>query len=218
MTRFIIAILIIAIPTISNAQMDRARTWEWSIAALYQDSKNMGSDQGSSLRVDGAGGLGFNISYNFTSKFMVGVDLDWLRPDYRAELVNDEVFPIETTVIDHEFSQFNGRIKGTFNFSDGPFTPFVEGGFGWTYFDSNVADGPPITGCWWHPYWGYICENFYSTFTETSFSYGAGLGLRYQMRGGTFIKGSYNVWDLDSLGSADDSTLTGIKLEFGWSF
>lgn len=218
MQRFIIAILIIAIPAISNAQMDRARTWEWSIAALYQDSKNMGSDAGSSLRIDGAAGLGFNISYNLTSKFMVGVDLDWLRPDYRAELVNDEVFPIETIVIDHEFSQFNGRIKGTFNFTDGPLTPFVEGGFGWTYFDSNVADGPPITGCWWHPYWGYICENFYSTFTETSFSYGAGLGLRYQMVGGTFIKGSYNVWDLDSVGSAQDSTLTGIKVEFGWSF
>lgn len=218
MQRFIIAILIIVIPAISNAQMDRARTWEWSIAALYQDSKNMGSDAGSSLRIDGAAGLGFNISYNLTSKFMVGVDLDWLRPDYRAELVNDEVFPIETIVIDHEFSQFNGRIKGTFNFTDGPLTPFVEGGFGWTYFDSNVADGPPITGCWWHPYWGYICENFYSTFTETSFSYGAGLGLRYQMVGGTFIKGSYNVWDLDSVGSAQDSTLTGIKVEFGWSF
>jgi hypothetical protein len=217
MYRLAIAILIIAVPAISDAQ-NRARTWEWSIAALYQDSKNMGGENGSSLRIDGAAGLGFNISYNLTNKFAVGVDLDWLRPDYRVELINDEVFPIETTVIDHEFSQFNGRIKGTFNFSEGPLTPYIEGGFGWSYFDSNVADGPPITGCWWHPYWGYICQNYYSTFTETSFSYGAGLGLRYQMPGGTFVKGSYNVWDLDSLGSADDSTITGFKVEFGWSF
>jgi hypothetical protein len=216
MYRLLIAILIIAIPAISDAQ-NRARTWEWSIAGLYQDSKNMSGENGSSLRIDGAGGLGFNISYNLTNKFAVGVDLDWLRPDYRAELVED-AFPPQTTVIDHEFSQFNGRIKGTFNFTEGPLTPYVEGGFGWSYFDSNVADGPPITGCYWHPYWGYICNNYYSTFTETSFSYGAGLGLRYQMRGGTFIKGSYNVWDLDSLGSADDSTITGFKVEFGWGF
>ena len=218
MYRYIIAILIIAIPAISDAQMKRARTWEWSVAALYQESKDMSGDNGSSLRIDGAGGLGFNISYNLTNKFAVGVDLDWLRPDYRAELVNDDVFPIETAVIDHEFSQFNGRIKGVFNFSEGPLTPYVEGGFGWSYFDSNVADGPPITGCWWHPYWGYICQNYYSTFTETSFSYGAGVGLRYQMRGGTFLKGSYNVWDLDSLGQASDSTISSFKVEFGWSF
>jgi len=218
MYRYIIAILIIAIPAIADAQTKRARTWEWSVAALYQESKDMSGDNGSSLRIDGAGGLGFNISYNLTNKFAVGVDLDWLRPDYRAELVNDEVFPIETAVIDHEFSQFNGRIKGVFNFSEGPLTPYVEGGFGWSYFDSNVADGPPITGCWWHPYWGYICQNYYSTFTETSFSYGAAVGLRYQMPGGTFLKGSYNVWDLDSLGEASDSTISSFKVEFGWSF
>jgi hypothetical protein len=216
MYRLLIAILIIAIPAISDAQ-NRARTWEWSIAGLYQDSKNMDGENGSSLRIDGAGGLGFNLSYNLTNKFAVGVDLDWLRPDYRAEMVED-VFPPATVVIDHEFSQFNGRIKGVFNFSEGPLTPYLEGGFGWSYFDSNVADGPPQTGCYWHPYWGYICNNYYSTFTETSFSYGAGLGLRYQMPGGTFVKGSYNVWDLDSLGSAEDSTITGFKVEFGWSF
>ena len=218
MYRYIIAILIIAIPAISDAQTKRARTWEWSVAGIYQESKDMAGENGSSLRIDGAGGLGFNISYNLTNKFAIGVDLDWLRPDYRAELINDEVFPIETAVIDHEFSQFNGRIKGVFNFSEGPLTPYVEGGFGWSYFDSNVADGPPQTGCWWHPYWGYICDNFYSTFTETSFSYGAGVGLRYQMRGGTFLKGSYNVWDLDSLGKASDSTISSFKVEFGWSF
>jgi hypothetical protein len=141
-----------------------------------------------------------------------------LRPDYTAVLVSDGVFPPETSVIDHEFSQFNGRIKGVFNFSEGPLTPYVEGGFGWSYFDSNVADGPPQTGCWWHPYWGYICNNYYSTFTETSFSYGGAVGLRYQMPGGTFLKGSYNVWDLDSLGEASDSTISSFKVEFGWSF
>ena len=92
MYRIIIAILIIAIPAISNAQMNRANTWEWSIAGLYQESKNMAGENGSSLRIDGAGGLGFNISYNLTNKFAIGVDLDWLRPDYRAELINDEVF------------------------------------------------------------------------------------------------------------------------------
>lgn len=217
MRRFVIAIFVLALPALVSAQSNRAQTWEWSIAGLYQESKFMASEGGSSLQLDGELGLGFNVSYNFTNKFMVGVDFDFLRPDYRAELIDDSIIP-QTTVIDHSFSQFNGRIKGTYHFTEGPLTPYVEGGFGWTYFDSNVIEGEPITGCWWHPYWGYICSNFYNTFTETSFSYGAGVGLRYRLRGGSFIKGSYNVWELDSLGAAADSTISGFKLEFGWGF
>jgi opacity protein-like surface antigen len=178
----------------------------------------MGSEGGSSLKVDDAFGLGINFGYNFTNNLTLGVDLDWISPDYRAVLVDDTVVPADTTVIDHEFSQFNGRIKGTFSFLDGPFRPFVEGGIGWTYIDSNVADGPPITGCWWHPWWGYICSNFYSTFSETSFTYGLGLGLRYHFRGGTFMKASYSVWELDDVGNAGSSSLSGARVEFGWGF
>jgi opacity protein-like surface antigen len=146
---------------------------------------------------------------------MVGADLEWLSPDYKATLLNDQG---ETTIIDHKFSQFNGRIKATYNFSDGPFTPYVEGGFGWTYVDSNVADGPPITGCWWHPWYGYICNGYYNTFTETSFSYGGALGLRYKLRGGTIIKLSYNNWEIDGSGEAPDPTLNAVRLEFAWGF
>ncbi len=211
-------IIFFAIPGIALAQGDRSRSWEWSLGAIYQESKNMGSEGGSTLAVDDAVGFGLNFGYNLTNHLTLGFDLDWISPDYRAVLIDDTVMPADTTVIDHEFSQFNGRFKGTYSILDGPFRPFVEAGLGWTYIDSNVADGPPITGCWWHPYWGYICDNFYSTFSSTTFTYGAGLGFRYHFRGGTFLKASYNVWELDDVGAAGDSTLTGARLEFGWGF
>jgi opacity protein-like surface antigen len=204
--------------TIALAQGNRANSWEWSFAVLYQESKSMGSTAGSSLNVDDDYGIGFNFGYNFTNHLTLGVDLDWLSPDYKAVLVDDSVSPARTTTIDHEFSQFNGRIKGTYSFLDGPFMPFVEAGIGWSYFDSNVLDGPPITGCYWHPWWGYICSNFYSTFSSTTFTYGAGLGFRYHFRGGSFLKASYNVWELDDLGNVSDSTISGARLEFGWGF
>jgi opacity protein-like surface antigen len=202
----------------AQAQRDKSRTWEWSIAALYQDSKNMGSENGSSLRVDGALGLGFNIGYNWTDHFTLGVDLDFMRPDYTAVLVDDTGFPVTTTEINHDMSQFNGRIKGTYNFLEGPFRPFIEAGLGWSYFDSNVADGPPIVGCWWHPYWGYICDGYYNTFTETAFSYGVGLGFKYQFAGDSFLKLSYNSWELDGVGAAGDEGISAARLEYGWNF
>lgn len=217
--RAVTAVIIFLItPAIALAQTDRSRSWEWSLGAIYQASKDIGSEGGSTLDIDDAVGLGVNIGYNFSNRLSLGFDLDFISPDYRAVLIDDMVVPADSTVIDHEFSQFNGRLKGTFNMLDGPFVPFVEAGVGWTYVDSNVADGPPITGCWWHPWWGYICENYYSTFSETTFTYGAGLGFRYHLRGGSFIKASYNVWELDSMGNAGDSSLSGARIEYGWGF
>ena len=218
MRAIIATIFLFVIPGIAVAQGDRSRSWEWSFAALYQQSKDIGSGGGSTLDIDDAVGLGVNFGYNFSNRLTVGFDFDFISPDYQAVLVDDMVVPAATTVIDHEFSQFNGRFKGTFNLLDGPFQPFVEAGLGWTYIDSNVVDGQPITGCWWHPWWGYICDNFYNTFTETTFTYGAGLGFRYHFRGGTFLKASYNVWELDSLGDISDSSITGARVEFGWGF
>lgn len=212
------AIILFATPGIVLAQADRSRSWEWSFAALYQESKSMGSQGGSTLDVSDDIGLGVNVGYNFSNRLTLGFDLDYLSPDYRAVLIDDSAMPAASTTIDHKFSQWNGRFKGTFNFLEGPFTPFVEAGLGWTNIDSNVADGPPITGCWWHPWWGYICSNFYNTFSTTTFTYGAGLGFRYHFRGGTFLKASYNVWELNDVGAAGDSSIGGARIEYGWGF
>jgi opacity protein-like surface antigen len=202
------------LPALASAQGFRNQ-WEWSVAAIYQESGSTGTVGGSSLEIDSDIGIGFSLDYYVNQKFAIGADLEWLSPGYLATLVNDQN---EVTTIDHKFSQFNGRIKASWYFMDGPLTPYVEGGIGWTYFDSNVADGPPLTGCWWHPLWGYVCSNFYSTFSETSFSYGGALGVRYRMRGGTMLKLAYNNWEIDGSGDAPDPTLNAFRLEIAWGF
>jgi opacity protein-like surface antigen len=217
MRNLVLAMLLIAVPCISTAQSTRSQNWEVSVSAIFQDSKSIGGEGTSSLDIDTETGFGVNFAYNLNSRLAIGMDFEFLNPDYTAVLV-DENGVLPDIVIDHEISQFNGRIKGNFNFTEGPFTPFVEAGLGWSYFDSNVADGPPTTGCWWHPWWGYICENFYSTFDDTLFSYGVGAGLRYEFIGGSFIKASYNYWEMDGLGKAEDSAFEAGRIEFGWGF
>ena len=220
MHKILFAVAVLALPLVADAQSNsgrRAQSWEWSIAGVFQESKSAGGNGGSSLDLDSAVGLGINFAYNLNSRFAVGGDFEFLRPDYVAVLVDDSGAE-DDVVIKHDMYQFNGRLKGTINLIDGPFTPFIEAGLGWSYFDSNVADGPPIVGCWWHPFWGYICDGYYQTYSDTLFSYGAGAGLRYQFRGGSFIKASYNVWEMDGLGKGVDSSLAAGRLEFGWSF
>ena len=217
MRNLIITMLIIALPCVANAQGDRANTWEASISGVFQESKTIGGGAGSSLNVSSDTGFGLNFAYNWSNKLSFGVDFEYLQPDYVATLVDDTGMNADL-IISHEMTQLNARFKGTFNLLEGPFTPFLEGGLGWSNFDSNVVDGPPQTGCWWHPWYGYICTNFYETFEDTLFSYGLGAGLRYDFSGGSFIKASYNYWEMDGMSQAEDSALEAARLEFGWSF
>lgn len=217
MRTILIAALALTMPALAFAQTNRAGSWEWSVVAVYQDSASSGAEGGSNLAVDNELGLGIGFGYNFTNKLSLGVDLEWLRPDYTATLISD-ASPPENSVINHTMSQFNGRIKGTLTFLETPLSPYVEAGIGWSYFDSNIADGPPITGCWWHPWWGYICENYYSTFSSTEFTYGGALGLRYMMRGGVTLKLSVNQYWIDVGNAGADPELNAARLEVGWTF
>ena len=217
MRTILIAVLALAAPALSVAQTSRANSWEWSVAAIYQDSASSGAAGGSNLKLDNQLGLGVNFGYNFTSKLFLGADFEWLRPDFSATLIEDAPTP-ETRTINHTMSQFNSRIKGRLTFLSSPLSPFVEAGIGWSYFDSNIADGPPVSGCWWHPWWGYICENFYSTFSSTEFSYGGALGLRYIMRNGMNLKLSVNQYWIDVGNAGGDPELNAARLELGWSF
>ncbi len=217
MRKLLFLATILALPAMASAQVNRAGSWEWGVIGIYQDSASSGGSQGSSVDVDNAWGLGFNFGYHFNERFMLGVDLEWLRPDYTAFVVSDED-PTDVIRVDHEFDQFNGRLKGTYHFMDGPLTPYVELGLGWTYFDSNVIDGPPSTGCWWHPWWGYVCSNFYSTFTSTDFTYGGALGLRYRLKGGMLLKFSVNHYIIDAGTDKADPELNAARLELAWGF
>jgi opacity protein-like surface antigen len=217
MRNLAIAMMIIALPCVSSAQGNRAYSWEASVSGIFQESKSISGDAGSSLNVDSDTGFGINIAYNLSSKLSLGMDFEYLKPDYVATLVDDTGMN-DDLVINHEMTQFNARFKGTFNLMEGPFTPFLEGGLGWSNFDSNVVDGPPATGCWWHPWYGYICSNFYNTYDETLFTYGAGAGIRWQFPGGSFLKASYNYWEMDGMGQSEDSALEAGRIEFGWGF
>lgn len=214
------ALLLFAASTAAQAQRysmpdPRKGEYEWSFAVVAQDSESAGSGGGSTVDVDDAIGLGFGFGYFVADRLSVGADFEWLSPDYRARLV-DETGAV--TTFDHELTQLNFRFKGSYYFLDGPFTPYVELGLGWTYVDSNVADGPPLVGCWWHPWFGYICDGFYNTFDETSFTYGSALGLSYRMRGGTTLKLSYNTYGLDGGSNTPEPTLNAFRLEAAWSF
>ena len=93
-----IAILLFALPGISNAQGSRTKTWEASVSAIYQDSKFIGGQGGSSVNIDSQLGFGLNFAYNLSSKLAFGADFEFIRPDYTAVLVEENTAQPEITI------------------------------------------------------------------------------------------------------------------------
>ncbi len=220
MRALLCVICCLSVPGLAMAQgygsgSDKRGTWEWSLAAVVQDAEETGSSGGSRVDIDEAIGIGFGIGYYLSNRLVIGGDFEYLAPDYSATLIDDNG---DITQFDHELTQLNLRFKGAFYLLEGPFSPYAELGAGWTYVDSNVADGPPIVGCWYHPWFGYICDGYYETFDETSFSYGGALGLRYRFQGGTILKLSYNHYEVDGSGDSPDPSLNAARLELAWNF
>ncbi|MFB3107004.1 MAG: porin family protein [Pseudomonadales bacterium] len=198
------------------AQGDRARTWDVGVQISNLGSANFEGQQGSGLSVDSEYGFGFWGTYNFTNRLGLGFDFNWTQPKYDYTYV-PENSPVPQT-IQHRMDMFTVQGKGVFYFIEGPISPFVEAGIGWTSVDSNIADGPPTTGCWWDPWWGYVCRNFYSTYSDTRTSYSAAIGLRWDLRNSMTLRGSYGLLEVDTSSSTEDASMDTLKFDLLWRF
>ena len=192
----------------------RAGNWEGTVGLYVTSSESNDGLNESSVDIDSGFGLAFSLGYNFSDHLALRFDGSWSRADYDAILDTEDEGLVE---INHTLTLFNGQFSGVYNVLDGPFTPYLQAGIGWTFIDSNVTDGPPSTGCWWDPWWGYICSNFYSTYSETNFSWNVGAGLRYEMRNGMFLRGGYENVSIDGRNGVDP-TFDGFRFELGWMF
>jgi hypothetical protein len=119
-------------------------------------------------------------------------------------------------VLDYGLDKYAHAFNATWHWFDGPLTPFLQGGIGYMKIDSNIPSQPPQTGCWWDPWWGWICDTQWRTYDTSEFFYNVGIGLRWDVNGALFLRGSYNrEWvGLDS-GDVEFDTLS---IDFGLMF
>jgi opacity protein-like surface antigen len=189
---------------------------EYSIGLIYTDDESVQGRNGSSLDIGSRAGLQAGIDYYLSSRLALGFDMSWVEPNYRATLAPDDgSAPVS---INRRASLFTGQFNATFNLLEGPFTPFAELGLGWTFFDSRVPSGPPVIGCWWDPFWGYICSDTYRTYNESNLSYGMGLGVRMDLNERMFAKATYRWLEIDLDGGRSKPMIESAAVELGWRF
>ena len=127
--RILVIAVMTLLPMLAQAQSFRVpgapQPWYLSVSAIYQDGLSVGGEGGSETptpdtsitRVSSELGFGFNFGYNFSEHLALGLDIEYIRPDYKATLVSEDP-NIAPTVIDHTLTQWNWRLKGTYNFTN----------------------------------------------------------------------------------------------------
>jgi opacity protein-like surface antigen len=213
-----LAIALLILPSLASAQAvrDRAGTWEVGLQVVDTSSLTLSGEEGSGLSIGSETGWGISGGYNFTNRLAILGDWTWSKPSYDATFLIEDTGELET--LSHSLNINTLHVKGVFYFTEGALAPFIEAGLGWSYLDSNVVDGPPTTGCWWDPWWGYVCQNFFSTYSDTRTSYSGAVGLRWDLRNGMTLRGSYGLLEVDTSSATEDASMDAIKLDLLWRF
>lgn len=201
--------------SVSAEQSSRTNKWETGLIFNYIDDWEMSGRSGSNIKVDGDEGWGFSIGYNFNEHFNFAFEFIHNNQHYDATIVPDTILAIPFEV-SYKLTNDVYNFNFTYNILETKLTPFVSAGVGWTYLDSNISSTDEDVICWWDPWWGYVCDDFYSTYADTSFSYDVGGGLRWDIGQNFVLKASvHRKWlDVDAVG--DTPTMLFSNLEFAW--
>ena len=200
-----------------HAQSTRGGRGEFYFSPVFTDGKNHSFEGGSSARTDTGTGLTLGYAYNFDQHKSLGIEVGWGSQDYRATL-QPGVGNNNTAVnINASLDTWTVRFLGTYNFLEGNFTPFITGGLGWTYIDTNIPTGLPQNVCWYYPWYGSYCGQYVPTATATRFSYNAGAGLRLDSGKAVFRLMANQQW-IDYGGSYGSSAVTQYRIDIGFKF
>ncbi|MBX9629447.1 MAG: hypothetical protein K2X67_02905 [Burkholderiales bacterium] len=205
-----------ALPLVAGAaDSERGERWEATLQGRFTNSETLNFDNGASAKLGSSTGFGFGFAYNFDERLAAGVDLAWNNVNYSgsatpagggaAQAVSGTAY-VSSLVI-----------NGTYHFFDRAFTPYVTGALGVTYTDTGIPAGVG-TGCWWYPWYGYVCGPVTYTKTSTDWTYAIGAGLRWDVTRGFFLRaGAYQQWLSAGAASGTPSFVVG-RFDIGFKF
>jgi opacity protein-like surface antigen len=194
---------------------DRAERWELALGPMYQLGADLDFDGGSTVSTRDDWGFSLLGGYNFDEHLATTFGFQWTGIGYNANLIQDDGSAVAARG-SYDTWAITGNV--VYNVFEGAITPYIGAGLGWTWIDTNIPTGPPITGCWWDPWWGPVCYTSYPTKTTDAFSYQVSLGVRWDFNYSAFGRLSYtSQWQ--QLGKANGTPrFDVIGLEIGFKF
>ena len=196
--------------------MDDGRPWQTRLGVSYQFDSDTDFDGGTTAEFKSSTGFLIGLGYDLSDHFEVGANFTFDERDYDARLAGDdpgEVFPVKGSI-----ESMGVMFNLNYYFMTGRFTPFITTGVGWNFVDTNIPTEPPQVGCWWNPWYGYICQDFQDTKDVDGFAYQVGAGLRYRVNPSISVSGSYQMSWLDFPKADGTPSFDGLQLILNWGF
>ncbi len=211
----ILAVILVA--TIADAQpqrptrpdLTREGRWDFGLQTRYNWGAEYDRSNGSSITLHDDLGWGFGFGYHISNKFNLGMNFGWRSVPYDAVAV-DATDPAATSRYSGKLSTSTIGLTGDWNILPGKITPYINGGLAWMLIDTNIFAGWS-NGCWWDPWWGYVCGSVPATYGKTTGAYTLGGGMRFEINDSFFIRAGYERGWIGS-GSIDGTNLLRIDL------
>jgi outer membrane protein assembly factor BamD len=205
--------------TLTGSEFRRGR-WEARAGAAMSNSADVDFEGGTTADIDGGVGFMLGVAYHYTDHLQFGSTFTYDQKDYDAEIVrtDDDGEPIDTAAASGSLDAMTLMFDVAYNILTGPLTPFVAGSVGWTWVDTNIIDAPPDIGCWWDPWYGYICVSSQNTKSIDGFAYELGVGVRYDFSDVFALDGGYKMRWIDFENATGTPSFDGFQVNLGWKF
>jgi len=219
-TKAVTLIFLLISLTSMNAQAafndSRVEKWEFYLAPKLTNSKVLQFENGAEADINKRSSLAFGFGYNINAHIELSMEFGSSSANYTSTIIPED--PAESPQQSTQSLYTSSLNLGfTYNILSGPLTPYITASIGSTYIDSGIFTGNVGTGCWYYPYWGYVCGPVAQTYTATEINYGGALGLRYDFNRKLYMKGDVgkNYLDFDSSNTSDFTTY---RFIFGFMF
>src|SRR5262245_7734266 len=167
-----ILILAAALPNAAAAESERDQHWQFSVPLTFTSGASYDSQEGTSIDVSDDLGWGFSFGYNLNKHLLFGCDFTWLSANFNATVATDSTgsgVPDSSVNLAGTLDASNLQFFAQYNIMKGRITPFVRGSIGWSWIDSNIPSGPATGTCWWDPWYGYVCNTWQPTYSNSQF-------------------------------------------------
>jgi opacity protein-like surface antigen len=195
----------------------RSGRWEIMLGPQYTFERNLKLEGGTTGNIDDTVGLGFQFGYNFNEHFNIGGMFSWSNPDYQAVI---QPSPANSSAARTQTGSVETRtfgLVGTYHFLKSPVTPYFDSNVSGTNIITDIADGPPISGCYWDPWFGYVCGVAQPTKDGVFLSYGVGGGVRWDVTDVLLLRAGVRQQWID-FSSSGPTGFTTFKFDIGWLF